>query len=95
MTEAEFYPYARDIPSELNILDDATGKLTSNGTLDEYVHYFQDRFKRIEKLLRQRMDVKSATSIVEALKSPPKTKLKIICMLTEKTRLKKQHHTLR
>ena len=82
--ETEFYPYARDIPSELNILDDATGKLTSNGTLDEYVLYFQDRFKRIEKLLRQRMDVKAATSIVEALKSPPKTKLKIICMLTEK-----------
>jgi DNA polymerase II small subunit len=84
VTENEFYPYARDIPSELIILDDATGKLTSNGTLDEYVLYFQDRFKRIEKLLRQRMDVKAATSTVEALKSPPKTKLKIICMLTEK-----------
>jgi DNA polymerase II small subunit len=84
INESEFYPYARDIPSELKILDDSTGKLTSNGTLDEYVLYFQDRFKRIEKLLRQRMDVKAATSITEALKSPPKTKLKIICMLTEK-----------
>jgi DNA polymerase II small subunit len=84
LTETEFYPYARDIPSELSILEDATGKLTSNGTLDEYVLYFQDRFKRIEKLLRQRMDVKAATPIIEALKSPPKTKLKIVCMLTEK-----------
>ena len=84
INETEFYPYARDIPSELKILEDATGKLTSNGTLDEYVLYFQDRFKRIEKLLRQRMDVKAATPIIEALKSPPKTKLKIICMLTEK-----------
>ncbi len=84
LTETEFYPYAREIPSELRILEDATGKLTSNGTLNEYVLYFQDRFKRIEKLLRQRMDVKAATPIIEALKSPPKTKLKIICMLTEK-----------
>ncbi len=84
LTETEFYPYAREIPSELKILEDATGKLTSNGTLNEYVLYFQDRFKRIEKLLRQRMDVKAATPIIEALKSPPKTKLKIICMLTEK-----------
>jgi DNA polymerase II small subunit len=84
LTEKEFYPYARNIPSELKILEDATGKLTSNGTLNEYVLYFQDRFKRIEKLLRQRMDVKAATSIIEGLKSPPKTKLKIICMLTEK-----------
>jgi DNA polymerase II small subunit len=82
--ESDFYPYARDIPSDLKILDDATGQLTSNGTLDEYVLLFQDRFKRLEKILRQRMDVKAATPIIEALKSQPKTKLKIICMLTEK-----------
>jgi len=84
VNETEFYPHAKDIPSELKILEDSTAKLTSNGTLDEYILYFQDRFKRIEKLLRQRMDVKSATTIIEAMKSPPKTKLKIICMLTEK-----------
>jgi len=82
--EGTFYPYAKDISSDLKIIEDATGKLTSNGSLDEYVLYFQDRFKRIERLLRQRMDVKAATPIAEALKSPPKTKLKIICMLTEK-----------
>ena len=66
------------------MLDDATAKLSSNGTLEEYLVYFQDRFKRIERLLRQRMDVKAATPILEALKSPAKTKLKIICMITEK-----------
>lgn len=79
-----FYPYAKDIPSDLKILDDPTGKLTSNGTLEEYVGLFQDRFKREEKILRSRMDVRSATPISEALKSQPKAKLKIICMLTEK-----------
>ncbi len=88
----EFYPYARDIPADIKILEDATGKLSSNGTLDEYVLYFQDRFKRIEHLLRQRMDVKAATPILEALKSPAKTKLKIICMLTEKRDSK--NHTI-
>ena len=90
--ETEFYPYAKDIPADINILEDATGKLSSNGTLDEYIVYFQDRFKRIERLLRQRMDVKAATSIIEALKSPAKTKLKIICMLTEKRDSK--NHTI-
>ena len=88
--EGSFYPYAKFIPSQLSVIEDATGKLTSNGTLDEYVAYFQDRFKRIERLLRQRMDVKAATPILEALKSPPKTKLKIICMLTEKRESKQQ-----
>jgi DNA polymerase II small subunit len=90
--ETEFYPYAKDIPADINILEDATGKLSSNGTLDEYLIYFQDRFKRIERLLRQRIDVKASTPILEALKSPAKTKLKIICMLTEKRDSK--NHTI-
>ena len=34
--EGTFYPYAKYIPSELKILEDATGKLTSNGTLEEF-----------------------------------------------------------
>ncbi len=85
-----FYPYAKDIESKIEILEDATGKLSSNGTMEEYLQYFQDRFRRMEKLLRQRMDVKAATPISEALKSPTKTKLKIIGMVQEKREAKKQ-----
>jgi DNA polymerase II small subunit len=88
--ESTFYPYAKDIKADINILEDSTGKLSSNGTLEEYLEYFQDRFKRIERLLRQRIDVKAATPIIEALKSPAKTKLKIICMITEKRESKNQ-----
>ncbi len=88
--ESAFYPYAKDIKANINILEDSTGKLSSNGTLEEYLEYFQDRFKRIERLLRQRIDVKAATPILEALKSPAKTKLKIICMITEKRESKNQ-----
>jgi DNA polymerase II small subunit len=82
--EGSFYPYAKDVKSEIAILEDATGKLSSNGSIEEYLLYFQDRFKRIERLLRQRIDVRAATPILEALKSPAKTKLKIICMVSEK-----------
>ncbi|MGF3521940.1 MAG: DNA-directed DNA polymerase II small subunit, partial [Candidatus Bathyarchaeia archaeon] len=67
-----------------------TGKLSSNGTMEEYIQYFQDRFKRMEKLLRQRMDVKAATPISEALKAQAKTKLKIIGMVQEKRESKQQ-----
>jgi DNA polymerase II small subunit len=90
LNENAFYPYARDIKADFIILDDSTGKLTSNGTLEEYLEYFQDRFRRIERLLRQRMDVRAATPILEALKSQAKTKLKIICMITEKRDSKNQ-----
>jgi DNA polymerase II small subunit len=79
-----FQPYAKDIEPDLKIIEDPTTKLTSNGTIEDYLQYFQDRFKRLERLLRQRIDVKAATPIMEALKSQPKAKLKIVCMISEK-----------
>jgi DNA polymerase II small subunit len=84
-----FHPYAKDVEAKINVLENPTGKLTSNGTIKEYLRYFQDRFKRMERLLRQRIDVKAATSISEAEKSPAKTKLKIICMIAEKRESKR------
>ena len=88
-----FQPYAKDIEPQIKVIDDPTGKLSSNGTIEDYLQYFQDRFRRLERLLRQRIDVKAATPILEALKSPAKSKLKIVCMISEK-REAKQHTIL-
>jgi DNA polymerase II small subunit len=90
VASSPFHPYAKDVDAKINVIEDPTGKLSSNGTMEEYLQYFQDRFKRMEKLLRQRMDVKAATPIVEALKSPAKTKMKIIGMVSEKREAKQQ-----
>jgi len=92
LTEGEsvFHPYAKDIEANISVIEDPASKLSSNGTIEDYLQYFQDRFKRIERLLRQRIDVKAATPILEALKSPAKAKLKIICMITEKREAKQQ-----
>jgi len=84
-----FHPYAKEVEADINVIEDPTGKLSSNGTIEDYLQYFQDRFKRVERLLRQRIDVKAATPISEAVKSPPKTKLKIVCMITEKRESKR------
>jgi DNA polymerase II small subunit len=85
-----FYPYAKDVEANISVIEDPTSKLSSNGTIEDYLQYFQDRFKRIERLLRQRIDVKAATPILEALKSPAMARLKIICMITEKREAKQQ-----
>ena len=84
-----FQPYAKDVEASITVIEDPTGKLTSNGTIEEYLQYFQDRFKRIESLLRQRIDVRAATPISEAIKSPAKTRMKIICMIVEKRESKR------
>lgn len=85
----KFQPYAKEVDKDLNIIEDPSKKLSSTGKIGDFIDYFRDRFKRMEKLLRQRIDVKSATSVMEALKAPINTKLKIICMITEKKEAKR------
>jgi len=92
ITEAkrQFRPFAKEVEADIKIVEDLTTKLSSSGTMEDYLEYFRDRFKRIEKLLRQRMDVKSAASIIDALKAPANTRLKVIGMITEKRESKQK-----
>ena len=85
-----FRPYAREVEAEIKIIEDAGSKLSSSGTLEDYLKYFRDRFERLEKLLRQRMDARGATSIADVVRAPPNTKLKIIGMITEKKEAKQK-----
>jgi DNA polymerase II small subunit len=86
----EFRPYAKEVEANINIIEDPGTKLSSSGTIEDYLEYFRDRFKRLEKLLRQRIDVKTAASIIDALKAPANTKLKIIGIITEKRESKQR-----
>ncbi|MEM1565705.1 MAG: DNA-directed DNA polymerase II small subunit [Candidatus Bathyarchaeia archaeon] len=79
-----FRPFAKEVEAEISVIDDPGANLSSSGTINDYLDYFRDRFKRMEKLLRQRMDARNAVSIIDALKASPGTKLEIIGMVTEK-----------
>jgi len=76
--------YAREIETDLEVVEDPTDTITSTGSLRDYIEYFQDRFKRMRRLLRQRMDVKDSTSLSDALKAPHGSKVKFVCMITER-----------
>ncbi len=76
--------YAKEVDAAINIMDDSGDKISSSGTIEDYLDYFQDRFKHLERLLRRRVDVRSATSISDVLRSQMNTRLKIIGMVTEK-----------
>ncbi|MCK5628162.1 DNA-directed DNA polymerase II small subunit [Candidatus Bathyarchaeota archaeon] len=89
-SKSVFHPYSKEIDPEIAILEDPTDELTSHGEMRDYIGYFQDRFRRMERLLRKRIDARAATPIAEALKSPARTKLKIIGMITEKREVKQK-----
>jgi len=79
-----FRPFAKEVEADISVIDDPGAKLSSSGTIDDYLDYFRDRFRRMEKLLRQRMDARGAVSIIDALKAPHGTGLEVIGMITEK-----------
>lgn len=83
-------PYAKEVEADIKIIEDPSDKLNSAGTIEDYTRFFRDRFKRTERLLRKRIDVKSASSVTTALKAQANTKLKIIAMITRKRESKKK-----
>ena len=88
--KAPFHPYALDIESGMRVVEDPGSKIETGGTIEDFLGYFQDRFKQLERLLRQRMDVKSAASVIDAVKALPNTRLKLIGMVTERRESKQK-----
>ena len=54
------------------------------GDLGGYLEYFRSRFRKLERILRQRIDVRDAVPIGNALKMPLKAKMKVIGIVTTK-----------
>ena len=86
-TKKAFHPFAKDIEADVKVIEDPTDKISSKGSVGEYLEYFQDRFKKLRRLLRQRIDVRDAVSIAEALKTSS-SKIKVIAIITEKREIK-------
>ncbi len=82
--KTRFQPYAKEVDADIKIIADPTEKICTMGSIQDYLEYFQDRFRRLEKILRQRIDIKNAMPISEAVKAPRNYKVKVIGMLTEK-----------
>jgi DNA polymerase II small subunit/DNA polymerase delta subunit B len=81
---------AKEIDADIRILEDPTSVATTVGSLEEYHEYFSDRFRRLQRCLRQRIDAKDATSITDALRAPLNARVKIIGMLTERRESKQR-----
>lgn len=79
-----FKPYAKEVVAKIEVLDDSAERVAYGGVIDGYLEYFRDRFTKIERILRERSDVKDAVQISEALKAPLKSKVKAIGIITEK-----------
>ena len=89
-TKKMFSPFAKDVDEEIKVIVDPTKKTCTTGSLNEYLEYFRDRFERLKKILKKRMDVKNAIPISVALKERAKSKFNVIGMVTEKIEVKER-----
>ena len=77
-------PIAKDVDAKVEIIVDPSEQLSSGGSIENFVDYIRDRYARLERILRRRMDVRGATSISDALNAPGGSDVKVIGMITEK-----------
>lgn len=77
-------PFARDIPTEIEILQDGSEETDSSGKIDDFNNYFKDRFQKLSKIIRERLDFNSAKEISYALEKKYGEKVKIIAMVTRR-----------
>jgi len=63
-----FRPSAKDYDFDYSILKDPTGRLYTNGDYDDFYNLTLDKFKSLNKLMRKRSDVLSATNINNILR---------------------------
>ncbi len=75
---------AKEVDSSIEVLDDPTEKIGSEGNIDDFKHYFRDRFEKISNMLRKRLDARDAISIDRALEAAPRERVKIIAMVMNK-----------
>ncbi|MEM3507291.1 MAG: hypothetical protein QXT31_06535, partial [Candidatus Bathyarchaeia archaeon] len=76
--------FAKEIESKVEVLDDPTSKIDSSGSIEDFIDYFRNRFKKMVEILQKRMDVKGVLTLEEALNSRINEKVKFVCMILEK-----------
>ncbi len=75
---------AKQISSRLEVLRDPSKEIGTGGTIDDFSHYFRDRFQKLSRAFRERPDSRDATSLAVALAQEQNKKVKFIAMVMEK-----------
>ncbi len=81
---------AKDVDARFEIMFDPTEKLKGKGTLENFIDYFKDRYKRIYNIFLKRGDIENVSKFSEIPKSRDK-QTKIIGIVTSIQQTKSGH----
>ena len=66
---------AADVPEDVRILKDITGRSTCEGTLEDFSRYFRHRFETLSRLLRSRPELAGALEVYKAKRLSRETRI--------------------
>jgi len=80
---SDFDPLVMDIQPEVEVIRDITNRSTCEGDIKDFTHYFMNRYHKLKKLLRNRIEMKSTTSIEYLKEKKLSGEVKVIGMVSE------------
>lgn len=88
--EPEISPsVARAIPGkrispQIEVLKDPSKEIGTGGSIEDFSHYFRDRFHKLLRAFRERNDARDATTVGVALAAAQNHEIKVVAMVMEK-----------
>jgi DNA polymerase II small subunit len=81
---------AKKIEARLDVLRDPCKEAGTGGSIEDFSHYFRDRFHRLTSTFRERLDSRDAGTLGNALSKDPNEKIKFLAMVMEKRERKQK-----
>jgi DNA polymerase II small subunit len=75
---------AKKMSSQIEILKDPSKDIGTGGNIEDFSHYFRDRFHKILRTFRERTDARDAGTVGAALGAAQNEKIKLLAMVMEK-----------
>jgi DNA polymerase II small subunit len=75
---------AKQIDARCEILRDPSKQIGTGGSIEDFSHYFRDRFQKLSAAFAHRSDSRDATTLAVALSQSQNQKVKFIAMVMEK-----------
>ncbi len=75
---------AKGIDPEIQVIKDSSKEIGTGGSIDDFSHYFRDRFQKLTRTFRARTDTRDATSVGAALAAAQNEEIKVLAMVMEK-----------
>jgi DNA polymerase II small subunit len=75
---------AKQIDARCEVLRDPSKQIGTGGSIEDFSHYFRDRFQKLSAAFAERSDSRDAATLAVALNQPQNQKVKFIAMVMEK-----------